>query len=372
MSTATPSVTDARLVALRELLDERALDGLLLSRSANKRFYSGIRLSDAEGPTSGYAGTLLVTRNASQILADSRYTEQAAHEAPGWSLVPTSRALHEELPPLLLEHEIEALGLEASVVTHADWMALAEAAPGVELHAIDDELVPLRIRKTPDEVDAIRRACALTDACLEHIIGWVKVGMAEQAVAWEIEAFFRANGAEGLAFDTIVLAGARAAMPHGRPSSATIEPGNVLLIDFGCIVDGYRSDMTRTLFVGEVPDDIRRYHDAVREAHALAVAGLRHGVNGQEVDAVARERIRREGVEPYRHGLGHGIGLETHEPPRLRASEPSTLEAGMVFSVEPGIYLPGVTGIRIEDIVALEATGPRLLTKSPREALVIP
>ena len=371
MSTAIPSVTDARLAALLELLDERSLDGLLLSRSANKRYYSGFRLSDAEGPTSGYAGTLLVTRDASLILADSRYTEQAAHEAPGWSLVPTSRALHEELPALLLEHEIEALGLEASVISHADWTALAEAAPGVELHAVDDELVPLRIRKTSDEIDAIGRACALTDACLEHIIGWVKAGTTERAVAWEVEAFFRANGADGLAFETIVLAGARAAMPHGRPSSAAVEPGNVLLIDFGCIVDGYRSDMTRTLFVGEVPDDIRRYHDAVREAQALAIAGLRHGVNGQEVDAVARERIRREGVEPYGHGLGHGIGLETHEPPRLRASEPYTLEAGMVFSVEPGIYMPGVTGIRIEDIVALEPTGPRLLTKSPREALVI-
>jgi Xaa-Pro aminopeptidase len=125
------------------------------------------------------------------------------------------------------------------------------------------------------------------------------------------------------------------------------------------------------VFIGEVSDEIRRYHDAVREAQALAIAGLRHGVNGQEVDAVARERIAREGVEPYGHGLGHGIGLETHEPPRLRKSEPYSIEAGMVFSIEPGIYLPGVTGIRIEDIVALEATVPRLLTRSPREAAVI-
>ena len=130
-------------------------------------------------------------------------------------------------------------------------------------------------------------------------------------------------------------------MPHGRPSDATVEPGNVLLIDFGCIVDGYRSDMTRTLFVGEVPDEIRRYHDAVREAQALAIEALAPGVNGQEVDAIARRRIEEAGVEPYGHGLGHGIGLETHEPPSLRRSVPATLEAGMVFSVEPGIYLPG-------------------------------
>ncbi len=364
-------MTAARLAALRSLLDERSLDAVLLSRSANKRYYSGFRLTDAEGPTSGWSGTLLVTRDANIILADSRYTEQASVEAPGWDLVATTGPMRADLPPLLLEHAVEALGMEASAMPHADWAALAEAAPGVELHAVDDELVPLRIRKTPEEVDAIGRACALTDDCFAHLVEWIQPGMTERDVAWELEGFFRAHGAEGLAFDTIVLAGPRAAMPHGRPSDATVERGNVLLIDFGCIVDGYRSDMTRTLFVGDVPDEIRTYHDAVREAQAAAIDALAVGMNGQEVDAIARERIDAAGVEPYGHGLGHGIGLETHEPPSLRKTVAYTLEAGMVFSVEPGIYLPGVTGIRIEDIVALEEAGPRLLTTSPREALVV-
>lgn len=364
-------VTDARLAALRQLLDYRKLDAILLSRTANKRYYSGFRLTDAEGPTSGWSGTLLITRSASLILADSRYTEQATHEAPGWTLIQTTGSMDADLPPLLLEHEVVALGMEAGVVPHAAWAALAAAAPGVELHDIDDELVPLRLRKTAEEVDAIGRACALGDACFSHLVEWIRPGMTESDVAWELEGFFRANGAEGLAFDTIVLAGPRAAMPHGRPSSATVEPGNVLLLDFGCIVDGYRSDMTRTLFVGSVPDDVRRYHDAVREAQALAIEALAAGVNGRDIDAIARERIGREGVEPYGHGLGHGIGLETHEPPGLRRTLDATLEAGMVFSVEPGIYLPGVTGIRIEDIVALEDSGPRLLTSSVREPLVI-
>jgi len=364
-------MTDERLAALRAVLDDRALDAILLSRRANKRFYSGFRLSDAEGPTSGWSGALLVTRDASLILADSRYVEQASLEAPDWELIQTTGQMHVDLPPLLVERGTEALGMEAAAVSHADWAALAEAAPGIELHAIDDELVRLRIIKTPDEVDAIGRACALTDACFSHLVESIQPGMTERQVAWELEGFFRANGAEGLAFDTIVLAGPRAAMPHGRPSEATVERGNVLLIDFGCIVDGYRSDMTRTLFVGDVPDEIRGYHDAVQEAQADAIDALAIGVNGQEVDAVARRRIEAAGVEPYGHGLGHGIGLETHEPPSLRRSVPSTLEAGMVFSVEPGIYLTGVTGIRIEDIVVLEASGPRLLTSSPREPIVI-
>ena len=364
-------MTDTRLAALRALLDEHALDGALISRNANKRYYSGFRLGDAEGPTSGFAGTLLVTRDVKLILADSRYTEQAANEAPGWDIIATSGPIQDELPPLLLLHEIEALGMEAAAVAHADWSALAEAAPGVELHAIDDELVPLRILKTAEEVDAIGRACALTDACFAHLVDYVRWGMTEQEVALELERWFRLNGAEGLAFEPIVLAGARAAMPHGRPSGARIEGGNVLLIDFGCTVDGYRSDMTRTLFVGEVPDEIRRYHDVVREAQQAAIEAIAVGVNGQELDAIARRRIAADGVEPYGHGLGHGIGLETHEPPRLRQSEAFALDAGMVFSVEPGIYLPGVTGIRIEDIVALEESGPRLLTNSPREPLTI-
>ena len=362
---------DTPLTAVRGVIDERGLDAILISRNAHKRWLSGFRLGDADGPTSGWSGTLLVTRDAKLILADSRYTEQASHEAPGWEIVPTTGPIHAELPELLLRHEVEALGLEASVVPHADWFRLAEAAPGVELHAIDEELVPLRLFKTPAEVDAIGRACTLTDACFDHLVGWIRPGMPEREIAWEIESFFRSNGAEGLAFDTIVLAGPRAAMPHGRPSDARAEPGNVLLIDFGCIVDGYRSDMTRTLFVGEVPDEIRRYHDAVREAQAIAIEALRVGVNGQELDAAAKRRIEAEGVEPYGHGLGHGIGLETHEAPRIRASEGSILEAGMVFSIEPGIYLPGVTGIRIEDIVALEEGGARRLTNSPREAVVV-
>jgi len=364
-------MTDVRLAALRGTIDALELDAILISRMANKRWLSGFRLGDAEGPTSGFSGTLLITRDASIILADSRYTEQAAGEAPAWQLVRTNVSLDRELPPLLLQHEIARLGVEAAVVSHADWARLAEAAPGVELHAIDDELVPLRIVKTPDEVETIARACALTDACLEHLLGFVEPGMTERQVAWELESYFRANGAESLAFDPIVLAGPRAAMPHGRPSEAVIERGNVLLIDFGCTIDGYRSDMTRTLFVGEVPDDVRRYHDAVREAQSRAIAALEPGVNGQDVDAIARGRIEEDGVEPYGHGLGHGIGLETHEAPQLRQSTPFTLEAGMVFSVEPGIYLPGETGIRIEDIVALEASGPRLLTTSPREAVTL-
>jgi Xaa-Pro aminopeptidase len=367
--TRTASSTDARVEQLRGLVEEHALDGMLISRIANKRYFSGLRLMEEEEST--WPGTLLVTRDAKVLLADSRYTEQAEREAPGWEVILTTGGIGQDLPPVLERLEVASLGIEAEVMTHADWTSLAVAAPGVELHAMDDELVPLRLIKTDDEIAAIGRACALADGGFAHLLDFVKPGMTELEVAWELEAFFRANGADGLAFPTIVLAGARAAMPHGQPSDATVERGNVLLIDFGCTVDGYRSDTTRTVFVGEVPEGVRRAHHAVLAAQSAAMEAIAVGVNGQDVDAVARRVIEDAGFEPYGHGLGHGIGLEVHEPPSLRRTRPYALEAGMVFSVEPGIYQPGVTGIRIEDIVVLEESGPRPLTNAPREPLVI-
>jgi Xaa-Pro aminopeptidase len=367
--TITATATDSRVMRLRSILEERELDGMLVSRIANKRYFSGLRLMAEEEST--WPGTLLITRDAKVLLADSRYTEQAEREAPGWEVILTTGGIGQDLPPILERLEVLALGMEAEVLTHADWAALAASAPGVELHAMDDEIVPLRLIKTDDELEAIGRACALGDDGFAHLVQFVQPGMTEKEVAWELEAFFRANGADGLAFPTIALAGPRAAMPHGQPSDTTIDRGNVLLLDFGCAVDGYRSDMTRTLFVGDVPDHVRRVHDAVRSAQSAAMESIAVGADGRDVDAIARRVITDAGFEPYGHGLGHGIGLEVHEPPSLRYSRAYTLEAGMVFSVEPGIYEPGVTGVRIEDIAVLEASGPRFLTNAPREPLVI-
>ena len=332
--TASPR-TDARVARLRGLVDQRGLDAMLISSTANKRYFSGLRMLADEEAT--WPGTLLITRDTRVIFADSRYTEQAEHEAPGWEVILTTGGIGQDLPPILER----------------------------------DEIVPLRLVKTDEEIDAIGRACVLTDACFAHLVDFVRPGMTEREVAWELELWFRANGAESLAFRPLVLAGPRAAMPHGQPSDAIVERGNVLLIDFGCAVDGYRSDMTRTLFIGDVPEHVRRAHDAVRAAQAAAMEALAVGVNGQEVDALARRVIIDAGFEPFGHGLGHGIGLEVHEQPSLRKTRPYTLEAGMVFSVEPGIYQPGVTGVRIEDIVVLTEPGPRLLTNAPREPLVI-
>jgi Xaa-Pro aminopeptidase len=374
VTSGTPSSDprDLRLDQLRGALRREGLDVVVARRPAASRWLSGFALGRGEETTSGWSGTLVVTAAARILLADARYTEQAEHEAAGWEIRRTTLAMEEDLPPVLAELGARRCGLEAEVLTHGTWERLASAAPGVELVAVDEQLAALRVRKTPDEADAIARACELTDACWDYLLGWITPGMAEQEVAWELEDYFRRNGAEGLAFDPIVLAGARAAMPHGRPSEAIVEAGNVLLVDFGCQVDGYRSDMTRTVMIGQPDDELRHRYELVREAQSRAIDAARPGMTGRELDAVARNHLVEAGYgEAFTHGLGHGIGLETHEQPSVRRTSETVLEPGMIFSVEPGIYLPGVTGIRIEDIVVLEEHGARRLTQSPRELIVI-
>ncbi|MDQ2934608.1 MAG: Xaa-Pro peptidase family protein [Chloroflexota bacterium] len=360
-----------RLTALRRLLVGLDLDAAVISRAAHVHYFSGFQLARGEEATSGHSGTLFVTADEQLILADSRYVEQAQAEGPAWELFRTSRSLAEELSELLGGRDVLDCGMEAESLTHADWSQIAQLAPGSELHRIDEELAALRIIKDEREIELIGRACALGDRCFEYLLGVLRPGMSERELAWELESFLRANGSEGIAFEPIVLAGPRASMPHGRPSDARIESGNVLLLDFGCQIDGYRSDMTRTVFVGEPDDELRDLYAVVQAAQQAAIDLLHPGVTGVAVDAAARDVIARAGHgNAFGHGVGHGIGLETHEAPMLRRyAEP--LQVGMVFSVEPGIYLPGRTGIRIEDIVALDESGPRLLTGSSRELLVI-
>ncbi|MGH2455617.1 MAG: M24 family metallopeptidase, partial [Candidatus Limnocylindria bacterium] len=214
-------------------------------------------------------------------------------------------------------------------------------------------------------------ACALTDTCLDHVLGLVRPGMSERQVARELSAWFDANGAEALAFEPLVLAGARSALPHGHATDAPVTPGQPLLIDFGCQVAGYRSDMTRTVFVGAPDDETLRRYQAVRDAQQRAFDVAAVGTIGSDLDRAARDHLAGLGLgEAFAHGLGHGIGLETHEAPILRDWH-LPLEAGMVFTLEPGVYFPGELGIRIEDDVHLTDRGPERLTRASRELLVI-
>ncbi len=360
-----------RLAALRSVLATEGLDGIVVRSPAVSRYLSGFIIRRGDESTSGYSGTLLVTDSANRILADNRYVEQAAAEAPDWELVQADVAPQVLLPRLLAESGIARLGLEADQLSHSTWMALAAAVPGVELVPIDAALTDLRIRKSPAEVEAIGRACALGDEAFAFLRASVRPGMTERAVARLIADYFEQHGAEDLAFESIVLVGARASMPHGSPDDTPVREGMVLLMDFGCQVDGYRSDMTRTVFVGEPDERARRQHELVARAQQAALDVTRVGAPASAPQRAALAYLAAAGYpDAFRHGIGHGIGLETHEPPSLKRAD-TPLEAGMVFSIEPGLYLPGEIGIRIEDIVVLEDAGPRLLTLAPREGVVI-
>ncbi|MDQ3880620.1 MAG: Xaa-Pro peptidase family protein [Chloroflexota bacterium] len=362
----------ARVADVRTRLAAIPADAVVITRPANIRYLSGFRLREGEEKVAGYSGTLVITGERLVIVTDFRYLEQAEAEARGWDVRRTTKPMHEDLPPIVAELGVRRLALEADVVTHATWSALADAAPDIELLPVPWPGAALRETKTPDEVAAIERACRLGDAAFEFLLSVVRPGMTETHVAWQLERWFRENGAEELAFDPGILAGPRAAMPHGSPNETPIERGNVLLLDFGCQVDGYRSDMTRTVFIGPPSAERRRVYELVLEAQQRALDGIRPGMSGREADALARDFLADAGHgDDFGHSLGHGIGLETHELPRLGSTSDSVLAPGMVFSVEPGVYLPGVTGVRIEDIVVLETSGVRRLTQSPRELLVV-
>jgi Xaa-Pro aminopeptidase len=361
----------SRLAVVRQLIGELELDAILVQRRTTSRYLSGFALRRGDEATSGYSGSLLVSADGAWILADNRYVEQAADEAPDWELVLTAEPLFVDLPPLLGEAGVRRLGLEADQTSYASWHALAAAVPGVELVPVEGRLADLRLLKSPAEIEAIGRACALGDEAFARVCARVSPGMTERDVARMIAEFFEDHGAEDLAFDSIVLVGARASMPHGTPGDTKVAVGQPLLLDFGCQVDGYRSDMTRTVFVGEPAAGARHRHELVVRAQEAALRAVAVGAPASAPHLAAQASLADAGYPgAFSHGVGHGIGLDVHEPPALKTSS-TPLQAGMVFSIEPGLYLPGEIGIRIEDIVALEDGGPRLLTAAPRGAVVI-
>jgi Xaa-Pro aminopeptidase len=360
---------DGRLARARSILEATGTDALLVSSPATKRWLAGFVLEQGEEHHSGWSGTLLVTRDAALALVDARYVEQAGEQCRGWDVRLANGAIGPGIAAAAAEAGVERLAAEAEAMPHADWIAI-EAA-GARLLPADDAFRTLRLVKDADEIAAIGRAGSLTDACFAHLVDWLEPGCTERQVAWEIEAWFRTNGAEALAFGPLVLAGARGSMPHGHAEDVPVAAGEPLLIDFGCQVDGYRSDMSRTVSFGEPTSLFRERYNAVRGAQQAAFEAARPGMAGSDLDRVARGFLTDAGLgEAFSHGLGHGIGLDTHEAPMLLDwHEP--LEAGMVFTLEPGVYFPGEMGIRIEDDVHLTEDGAVRLTDAPRDLLVL-
>jgi Xaa-Pro aminopeptidase len=352
-----------RLSNLRRELAGQNVDAILISQPENRRYLSGF---------SGSAGYLLIAPRKAVLATDFRYIEQAQTQAPAYEIFRTTGGIAEWLPGLIRDYNIRKLGFEAGDITFALYHQVREAFVNKQVPA---ELVPakdivetLRMIKEPEEIEAIVKAVAISDTAYEQVAGKIKAGMTEIEVAWEMEKSLRECGSQVLPFDIIVASGPNAALPHAIPSERVINEGEPVVIDMGARYQGYTSDMTRTLCLGKPDKKFLEVYHTVLEAQQVAVSLIVDGMTCQEADNIAREVIRKAGYgEAFGHALGHGVGLATHEMPRLGYGVTESLVSGMAFTVEPGIYLPGWGGVRIEDTVIMINGRTRSITKAEKK-----
>jgi Xaa-Pro aminopeptidase len=350
---------DQRRRALANRFAELKIDALLVSSPANVRYLTGF---------TGSNGLLLLTPEKPVFLTDPRYTTQAATEAD----VKTLTARGPLLPAAAAElkkRKLKRIGFEPGALSYEAWAKLKDELPApANLRAVGGVIEALRTVKSAEEVLRIRRSAATAAEALARTLKQVKPGLRELDVAAELDYQMRRLGAEGAAFETIVASGARTALPHARPTTAKLEPNQLLLIDMGASREGYASDMTRMAHFGTPGAQAKEMHAAVLEAQRAALDAVRPGRAGGDVDAAARKVLRKYGLErAFVHATGHGLGLEIHELPRIGQKEKGRLEAGMVVTIEPGVYIAGSGGVRIEDTVLVTRTGSEVLTPTPKE-----
>jgi Xaa-Pro aminopeptidase len=347
-------------------LDLAALgvDALVVSALPNVRYLTGF---------TGSNGVALVEPHRTTLFTDPRYTEQAAQEANCPARTVKRGALILAVRKVLDRARVRRVGFERNRASFAEHAALSEKLPRRStLVALDYAVENLRMVKTPDEIAKIRASVEINSRAFDRALGRFQPSMTELDLAAEIDYQMRLAGAEGPAFDTIVASGARAALPHAHPTRAKIGTNRLLLIDAGAMVEGYASDMTRTVAVGRIPEPLKRMYEAVREAQLAAIDAVRPGVSSRSVDRRARQTLKAHGMDrEFVHSTGHGLGLEIHEPPRLGRGENVKLVAGMAITIEPGVYRREVGGVRIEDTVAVTASGCETLTPTTKDLLSI-
>jgi Xaa-Pro aminopeptidase len=374
-----------RLKRLRDRMVEARVDGYFGVRWEHMRYLTGLPFDESEVTGSGESGKFLVGLEDALLIADSRYTIAARRDAPDTKLYEVYAQLHEFWPDLTATAGVKRVAVEAMTIPHLTWDRLRDAAPGVELVAIEGWVEADRQLKEPSELERVAAASAISDRALASLLPSIRPGVTEKDLALDLEWRIRTGGADRLAFDVACLAGPEAALPHGSPGIRPVTSGAVLLFDFGAQVEGYRSDMTRTLFVGEPRERDREVYGVVAAAQDIvfdrlddAVSAAQRGETmptGRSLDAMSRDVIEADGRFPvYGHGLGHGIGLATHELPGLGRRSPDVpLPRRTVFSVEPGIYIEGETGVRIEDLVVVDVDAGRVerVTRFPRDEVIV-
>jgi Xaa-Pro aminopeptidase len=358
------AVYERRLSQVRSQLGEWQVGAILVTGDSNRRWLSGF---------TGSAGQLLVTREDAFLATDFRYWEQAVAQAPAFQLFKHRRRKQDAVDFFSLAGT-GRIGIEASNMTVAE-SARLDKDLGIEWVALDSSLEPMRAIKDKSELESIAAAAAIADQAMGRMKWLARPGMSERALAWELEKAMREAGAHGLAFEPIVASGPNSALPHHRPGERVIQAGDVIIVDMGAEIDGYRSDLTRSFFLGDQPSErFWEIYNLVAKAQSAALTMAAVGMSAQEVDALARGVINDAGYgEAFGHGLGHGIGLDVHEGPLL-SSRPEakevTISPGMVVTIEPGIYLSGWGGVRIEDLVCCNESGMKSLSQCPKEPII--
>ncbi len=355
-----------RIVALREKLSDISPDTVWIIQPENRRYLSGFKAED--GQLTESSGSLLINKTEALLLTDSRYTTEAQKEAVDFEVITLKKGLIEGIPELLARLGTKILGFEKDYLTWGFHQQLAKKlrrlSPPVRLTPLNGLVEKMREVKDRPEIKIIEASADLMSQILGEVIERLEPGRTEREIAWQIETLSRENGAEGMAFSPIVASGPNSALPHAMPTNRKIGVSEPVLLDVGLKTDGYCCDMTRTVFLGRPGPKLREIYRTVRQAQLSALQKVRAGMKSTLLDSFAREVIKDAGFgEYFGHSLGHGVGLATHESPRVGPEKPVELKPGMVVTIEPGIYLPGKGGVRLEETVVITGDGSKILTK---------
>lgn len=375
---------DSKLQSIIDIMDSNKLDMVIITDGYNMHALAGYK---------GHTGCIVLFRDKQYILTDSRYTEQATIEAPQLECIDIGREGYSKTIANLMKPYVEQrfatqdalsstnkflVGFENEHISYSQFMAFYDAfhkafGDNIKFFELKGRVNDLRVVKSEYELKCLAKAETIGDMAFKHIVDYIKPGKTEMEVALELEYFMRSNGATGLSFDTIVASGSNSSLPHAVPTDRVLQDGDFVTMDFGCIYNGYCSDMTRTVFIGKAPSAKQQeIYNVVLKAQLAALADIKPGKRCSDIDAIARDIIKDAGYGDYfGHGLGHGVGLFIHEEPRFSPKCDEILKPGVVITVEPGIYLPGEFGVRIEDMIQITEDGYRNLASSPKELICI-
>ncbi|HEX3029640.1 MAG TPA: aminopeptidase P family protein [Clostridia bacterium] len=356
-------VIKTRLDKLRAKLIEKELDAALITKRENYLYFSGF---------TGSFAILVVTKQDAVLMTDFRYMEQASKQAPLYEIVEYKNSQTAGLNEILIARNIKKLGFEDSNLTYEKYLEFYNNLDVKKFIPLGTSVESIRMIKDRYEINTISKAVEIADNAFEHILNYLKPGVTELEIAAELEFKMKKLGAKAASFETIVASGKRSSMPHGVASEKKLEVGDTITMDFGAVFEDYCSDMTRTVFLGQPGKEMVEIYNTVLKAQMEGLNGAAAGLSGKEIDGVARKIIYDSGYEgKFGHGLGHGVGLEIHEEPRLSPSGSFKMEDGMVVTVEPGIYVNGLGGVRIEDMLVINGEKPIVLTKSPKNLIIL-